>query len=468
MQIPIISGIYTDGGPDVRVSYPVNMMPVPKQNGINTGYIRPADGIVLHGAGPGVSRGGINWNGVCYRVMGDRLVTVSASGVVTEVSATSIAGVDLVAMDYSFDRLAIAAGDRLYYYDGSTLTQVTDADIGVVVDVVWVDGYFMTTDGENLIVTELTNPFSVNPLKYGSSEIDPDPVVALRKLRNEIMACNRYTIEVFDNIGGDFFPFQRVEGAQIQKGVIGTHACCVYVDTIAFIGSGRNEPPAVYVAQNATARKISSDDIDRVLGGFTEDQLSRCKVEARRVNDRQLLYIHLPDRCLVYDSESSVVMQTPVWFELTSSLQGYSRYLARDFVWAYDRWLCAHPGTESVGYMVDTIGSHWGADVRWEFGTLIIYNEGRGAIFHELELVALPGRTALGENPQIATSYSTDGLSWSQDKWIRSGRIGQTTKRLVWMQQGGIRNFRMQRFTGDTQSHVAFVRLEARLEAMRY
>jgi hypothetical protein len=69
--------------------------------------------------------------------------------------------------------------------------QVTDPDLGVVLDVVWVDGYFMTTDGEFLVVTELTDPTQVNPLKYGSSEVDPDPVVALLKLRNEVYASEQ-------------------------------------------------------------------------------------------------------------------------------------------------------------------------------------------------------------------------------------------------------------------------------------
>ncbi len=86
------------------------------------------------------------------------------------------------------------------------------------------DGYFLSTDGEFLIVTELNDPTQVNPLKYGSSEADPDPVNAVLKLRNEVYAINRNTIEVFDNAGGDLFPFQRIEGAQIQKGAIGTFA----------------------------------------------------------------------------------------------------------------------------------------------------------------------------------------------------------------------------------------------------
>jgi hypothetical protein len=176
MQIPIASGIYTDTSPAIRTSYPVNMVPVPVDSGISEGFLRPADGIVQNGTGPGVDRGGINWRGVCYRVMGTSLCSISSTGTVTTLG--SVGGTDLVTFDYSFDRLAIASNNNLFYWDGSTLTQVTDPDLGEVLDVVWVDGYFMTTDGTSLVVTELTDPTAVNPLKYGSSEIDPDPVVA--------------------------------------------------------------------------------------------------------------------------------------------------------------------------------------------------------------------------------------------------------------------------------------------------
>jgi len=257
MQIPILNGIYAGSEPELRTSYPVNMVPVPKQSGISNGFLRPADGLVSNGTGPGVDRGGINWNGICYRVMGTKLVTVASNGVVTVLGDVGGPTNTLVSFDYSFDRLAIASGGRLYYWNGS-LTQVSDPDLGTVLDVVWVDGYFMTTNGTSLVITELADPTQVNPLKYGSSEADPDPVVALVKLRNEVYALNRNTIEVFDNIGGDFFPFQRIDGAQIQKGVVGTFACCVFVETIAFLGSGRNEEPGIYLGANATANKIST------------------------------------------------------------------------------------------------------------------------------------------------------------------------------------------------------------------
>jgi hypothetical protein len=334
--------------------------------------------------------------------------------------------------------------------------------------VAWVDGYFMTTDGANLVVTELTDPLQVNPLKYGSSEIDPDPVVALIKLRNEIYALNSNTIEVFDNVGGELFPFARIDGAQVQKGCLGTHACCIYLERIAFLGGGRNEAPCIYIGAAATTQKISTQEIDNLLLTYTEAQLSTTKLEARNDKNHQHLYVHLPDRTVVYDASASEALGDQVWFTLTTTVVGFSQYRARNLVWAYDKWLVGDPQSSAIGYLVQDTGHHWGQQVRWEFGTIIAYNEGNGAIFNRLELVSLTGSVELGTNPQISTSYSVNGLAWSQDRSIAVGTTGNTAKRLAWFQQGHMRNWRIQRFRGDSDAHISFARLEAQIEALAY
>lgn len=463
-QIPILSGIYTDEHSELRSSYPINLVPVPKDSGISQGYLRPADGIIQNGAGPGIGRGGINWNGRCYRVMGSNLVGVGPTGNTALLGTVTLGG--QVSMTYSFDLLAIASGGALYYWDGVQLAQVTDPDLGTVVDVVWVDGYFMTTDGKNLIVTELTNPFAVNPLKYGSSEADPDPIMALKKLRNEIFAVNRYTIEVFDNVGGALFPFQRVTGAQIQKGAIGTHACCIYMEAVAFVGGGRNEPPGVYVGVNATATKISTQEVDTILATFTEDQLAQVLLEARIDRNNHYLLVHLPDRTLIFDGVVGEAAGGPVWFTHVTAVSGFSQYRARNFVWCYNQWLVDDPQSSAIGYMTQDLGSHWGAKVYWEFGTIIVYNSGNGVIFTELELVCLPGRMALGDKPIVSTSYTLDGETWSQERRIGVSTRGDRNARLVWRKQGLTQNWRIQRFRGDSTARLSFIRLEVQLELL--
>lgn len=464
-QIPVLNGVYADQAADFRTSYPRNMVPVPKATGIAAGYLRPAEGIVAFGTGIGEDRGAINWRDECYRVSGRYLVKVAADGTTTNLADVGIGG--QVTFDYSFDRLAIASGGRLYYWNGTVISQVTDPDLGTVVDMLWVDGYFMTTDGVSLIVTELNDPTSVNPLRYGSSEADPDGVKALIKVRNEPHALNRYTIEVFDNVGGDEFPFARIEGAQVQKGALGTSCCAVFMESLAFLGSGRNEAPAIWAAANGNAVKLSTREIDQVLLGYTEAQLALSVMESRVDKGHQHLMLHLPDRCLVYDGAASAVVQEPVWFTLTSSLSGVGVYRARNFVWCYDKWLCGDPVTIGLGTLDSTVSTHYGANVGWQFETLMVYNKANGGVVHDLELVGLPGRVAAGLDPVVWTSYSNDGQTWSQEQPARVGRLGERNQRMAWRRQGQIRHYRVQRFRGTSESRISVAALEAEIEPLQ-
>lgn len=464
MQIPILNGIYTDEAPDFRTSYPRNMVPVPRQQGISAGYLRPAEGIRQIGTGPGADRGGVAWNGACYRLMGDKLVRVTPDGTVATLG--TIPGTGPASFSYSFDRLAIAAEGALYYWNGA-LTRVTDPDLGTALDVEWVDGYFVTTDGTSLVATDLKDPTSVNPLRYGSSEADPDPVKAVLKSRaGEFYAVNRHTVELFNNVGGNGFPFARNEGAQLDRGAIGTHCTTLYMGQIAALGGGRREPPMVWAGLNGATQKLSTGEIDTLLLGYTEAQLAASVMEVRATKNHQLLYLHLPDRTLVYDGPASAAVGEPVWFTMDSGLGAPAAYRARNFVWCYDRWLCGDPTIGALGVLDDTISTHYGQPVGWEFGTTILYNEGRGAIFHQLELVGLPGRVPLGADPVIWTSYSLDGVTWSQERACSAGRQGQRGKRIVWLRQGSMQQWRIQKFRGTSDAHLAVARLEAQLEPL--
>lgn len=464
MQIPILSGTYTDETPDFRTSYPRNRVPVPKEQGISKGSLRPADGIATFGTGPGIDRGSVNWKGVCYRVMGSSLVSIAADGTATTLG--TVAGTGQCTLDYGFDRLSVSAGGNLYYWDGAALTQVTDADIGTVVDQMWVDGYTMTTDGTFVVVTDLDDPYSVNPLKYGSAEADPDKIVGLLKLRKEPHVLGRYTIEVLNNVGGTGFPFERIDGAMIQRGVIGTYGAAIFMDQIAFLGGGRNEAPAVWLGVNGQTLKISTREIDTILQEYSESELALAVMETKVDKSHQHLYLHLPDQTLVYDGAASAAFGEQVWFILTSSIVGRGQYRARNLVWCYDKWLCGDPTSSALGELVNTVSTHYGQTTGWDFGTTIIYNESHGAQFHELELVCLPGRVALGANPVVWTSHSLDGETWSMERPCHAGKQGQRTKRLTWLKQGDMQNWRIQRFRGTSDAHISFARLEAQIEAL--
>jgi len=485
MQIPIIKGVYTGENADYKTSYPLNMVPVVQVTGISKGYLRPVEGIVAIGSeGPGKSRGAINWNGVHYRVMGNNLCSITETGVITIIGDVGNTTGDTVSMDYSFTILAIASNGKLFYYypttvddstwtydliaeaDGFKLIQVTDANLGIALAVLWVDGYFLSTDGEYIVASKLADPTVVPVTNYASSEIDPDPIVNLLKLRNEIYAINRYTIEVFDNVGGSGFPFQRVNGAQIQRGAMGTHCALVYEDTIAFLGGGRKEAPAIYLGVNGQTQKISSREIDEILIGFSEEELSEVVFETLNDKSQAFLWVSLPDRTLVYDLTASQAVGDQVWHVMSSSRLTLSKYRAKDVIFCYDKWQVGDTESSKIGVLDNTISTHFGSTVPWEIYTPIMYNESRGALFKSIELVALTGRAQGFIDPIISTSYSVDGRSWSQERPIKAGKAGNRLKRLVWWRQGHMRNTRVQKFRGDSNSYLAISRIEVDIEPL--
>jgi len=462
MQVSILNGIYSSGA-DFRTSYPVNLTPVPKATGLSSGYLRPSEGVVLFANAPGKCRGGVNWKDEAYFVCGDKLIKVRENGTTQEIDRVEDDGKP-VRFSFSFDRLGIASAGKLYYMTGTILSQVTDADLGDAFDVKYLDGYFLTTDGEFIVQTSITDPTSILPFSYGSSEVDPDPIEALIVNRNELYAINRYTIEVFTNatVTGsvvEYFAFARIDGAHIQKGAVGRDAVCVFNEALAFVGSGRNEAPAVYLGENAQTIKLSTREIDQILASYTEAQLETVVTEPRTDKGHKFLYVHLPDKTLVYDSAASVTLQEPVWHILTSSLTGDAQYVARHFVWAYNRWLCGDPTANRIGVLSETDANHYGQIVRTEFGTTINWSETGGAVFHGLDLQVLaPSKNG---KQRMAASYTTDGQNWSQDRWAT-----ENLRRLAWHTQGFMHGWRAYRFRGTSDAGLSFSRLDAKMEPL--
>lgn len=483
MQIPIISGIYTDGGPDVRRALPRNLVPVGQTSGVSEGYLRPADGLTQTAVGPGADRGGILFKGFHVRVIGSNLCTVAADGVLSVVGV--IPGEDRCLFAYDQDNLGICANGNVFFASESsgvwTVRTLTFPIVGPfppgqdppglpftgMESIEWLDNRFFFHSNLDIIYgSDPGLPLNVNQFAFGSSEIDPDPIVRLITHRKELHVINRHTIEVFQTVGGLGFPLQRIENAVTEKGAIGRFAACIFDEAIAMVGGGRNEALGVYLVDNALATKISDGEIDRLLGSLSEQEAASIVVESRTGDDQKHLYIHLPTQTLVFDSVESKRQQKLIWFTLDSGQDTKQRYRAMGWVHAFGKWWAGDPTQPGLAYADKTQSYHYGTPVQHEFSTIMMYAESQDAIVHEMELIALPGRVALGATPTVWTSYSRDGLQYSQERGIAAGTIGQTLKRLAWRTMGRILHWRIQRFRWLSDAHISVMALNVEIEQL--
>lgn len=466
-QIPILTGTYTDATADWRDAMPINKEPVVNENGISKGYLGQPSGVTPWLSGYGPDRGGINWNGICYRVMGSRLISISQSGAVTDYGYVGDDGLP-VSMDYSFDRLAISSAGDLWYLlsPGMTLARVTDPDLGTCYDVLFTDGRFMTTDGTSLIITDLTDPTSVNPLFYGSAEDDPDPVMALCKIRNEVYAIGQYTTQNLQDVGGANFPYANNASGFIPRGTVGRKAWSYFLETFAFVGYARRERPSVYLAGAGETKSLSTQEVDKLLAALTPEQLSAIQMEQRNDSNEQRLYIHLPDRTLVYLNQASIAAGEPVWMTLREGVQLDQPYRARNMTPCYGKWIVGSADGQ-IGILEDAASQFWGQDSGWQFQTNFLYNASKGAILQSLELVGQAGLAVFGAEPRVFMSSTLDGKTWGQERVISTGAFGQRRKRMVWRPKRKFANFMGLRFRGVGNAHTSFTRLEGDIEALK-
>lgn len=419
MQLPIMAGITVRDGAFAS-SYPINLEPRAIASGMSNGELVSTRGAVEVAQGPGVGRGGISWNGAMWRVMGSRLVTLSG-GALTD---NGDVGNDFrpCGFAYSFDRLAIRSVGKLFYHDGATLVEVTDPDLGLVLDMLWMDGYFITTDGNYIVVTELSDPTAIDPIKYGAAEEDPDAVTGLLKFREELYVLGRYTIQVFDNVGGTGFPFQAVQGATIPFGCVSpTAKCLVAGDSFAFVGGAREDPLGIYMFSGGNANRISTREIDKLIA--LETYPEQIELETRSFAGEVHLIVHLSAMSIGIALNASAAAEQGAWFILMSGM--FEPYRIRRAVLQNGKHYVDDTQSNALGVLGEG-EPHFGALAEWRFDTASMFNDGQGLIIGEVEL--------FGQFPTVHNavffSITRDGVLWSQE--ISRILTGRRDERVVW------------------------------------
>lgn len=456
-QVSIQSGVRVRDGA-FEISHPVNLHHKLKDTGVSKGELVSTRGALSLGTGPGIDRGGFNWNGVLYRAMGASFVRVAADGGVTTLGSIANDGLP-VRFTAGFDRMAIASARLLYYYDGTTLVQVTDPDLGPVLDVAWIAGYFATTDGTDIVVTELNDPTSVDPLKYGSAELDPDGITGVFILNEDLAAVGRYTIQFFRNVGGLGFPFQNITGATIQQGAISAQAKCRIGDTLAFVGGGRDEPIGVYLVNQGTALRVSDEDIDRLLAECIDQ--TQIILEGRKFGDEQHLILHAGKVSAGLAMRATTEANALLWHRLTTD---GGAYRPRNAVYCYDQYNVGDVASAQLGVLRKDLTAHFGTEAGWQVDAGLLYGDNDGptlAFRVMLREVELTGQFPVGKSTPFF-SMTRDGRTWSRE--ISRPLTGNPRERLIWRPNtdcGPLVGFRFRGY-----GRYAFARCDATVEPL--
>lgn len=458
--VTLIKGDRLSSFTDYRDSLPVNMYAVKRPGEATQGYMLQYPGLSLYATGVGADRGGV-YNerfGMLFRVSGQKLISVSSSGLVTELG--DIPGTSQARLSdfYSFNTQAIIADGNMFLYNPSTgLSQVTDPNIKSPLDGVWIDGYYLLTDGEYVYNTKINDETAIDPLQYGTAEFMPDPSIGMGKTRDDkAIVFGRYTTQYLSDDATQNFAFTPISTRTIEVGIVATHAKCQIGDDWYITGGRKGEALAVYRITSGIPVKVSTREVDDILSEYGEADLSNMRMESVRRKDTVFIIIHLPNETICFNETVAIAFGKEVaWSMLKTDVQGSNPYRAINGVFdpRSSQWIYGDRINGSIGLLDETVTTHYGDKVEWLLYSPLLFLEAKS--LDELEIQTIPGHNTV-DDATVAVSLTGDGISYGKEYWMQYGSPLNYSQRFIKRRLGYVRDWVGFKFRGVSESRMTF------------
>lgn len=203
-----------------------------------------------------------NNKGRVFAVTPSKMYEIFKDGTFKELGDVDLKG--RVSMEDNGIQVVVVDGFKGFYYDANTkeVEQITHEAFYPASTVTYQDGYFLfdRKGTGQFFISELLD-VDFDPLDFATAEGQPDNLVAILSDHREIFLFGEDTIEVWYNSGSSDFPFERNQGAFIEKGCGARYSVAKQNNTVYFIGSDL----MVYQMTGYTPVRISTHAVEKTL-----------------------------------------------------------------------------------------------------------------------------------------------------------------------------------------------------------
>lgn len=386
--------------------------------------------------GSGPIRGMHKMGGVAYVVSGPTLYSVSSAGVATAIGG-AISGIGPVKMDDNGTQLIIVNGTNGYIYSALIgFVLISDPDFNAADTVQFFDQRF-TFDWKNTnkwFASDLLDGTSYNALVFASAETRPDNVKAVVLNKQILLVFGEKTIEPWQDVGAANFPFERVPGVVIERGLAAAHATAKEDNSVFFLGEDRR----FYRLDGLTPVGVSTPAIDAEWQTYTTVSDAFCFSYAWAGHKFVTVTFPTANRTFEYD------ISTGYWHERESwdvNGRNLGRWRASCHLSCYDKELIGDVYSGKIGYLSASTYTEFDTTVQ-ALATSPPIHLDRKRVFtsrFELDIEAGVGITdGQGSDPQVMLRYSNDGgrTMSTRQIWKSAGKIGEYRTRLRWNRMG--------------------------------
>lgn len=371
--------------------------------------------------------------GRAFAVTPTRMYEIFKNGTSIALGDVTLSG--RVVMEGNGSQVVVVDGKRGFYYDtaSNTVNELTSEGFYPAASVTYQDGYFIfdRTDTGQFFISDLLS-VNFDPLNFATAEGQPDNLVYVLSDHREVFMFGTDTIEVWYNSGAPDFPFERNQGAFIEKGCGARYTIAKQDNTVYFVGSDL----MVYKMRGYTPIRISTHSVEKTLKDI---DLSQAFAYVYQSEGHLFYVLTVPviDLTWCYD------IATESWHIREGS--AFKRHSSNNAILFDGKTLVGDFQNGKIYHLSDSYLKDDQQPIIRKF-VLPTINSGRGYLsISSLELdmssgIGLPNGE--GSDPVAMLEFSKDGgNTWSNYKFSKIGKIGQFLQRVKWNRLGAARQF---------------------------
>lgn len=404
-----------------------------------------------------------------YRL--DRSFDINGLEVFTPVLLGAITGTGRVSMADNGKQLIVLADGKGWIVDESAIPvfqQITDLDFtanGIPEKVTYIDSFFVcSTDAKKIIKSAANNGLSWNALDFEAAEADPDPIRSVISYKNQLYVAGEETFEVFQNAGLSGFPFQRINGLVIDKGLSASNALAITSLGIVFVGAGVNESPAIWVIAGGQAQKLSTTAIDSVLSQMSPDEIESAFILTYGTSGAYFVSVVFASRVFEYNLISQKWNERSSRIINPKGLTENVRWRVNSAVTAFNRVICGDSLSGKIGELSRSFYTEYDLPIVRTFVSSPLANQNKAIFISSLELTMEAGIT--NTEPQIRLSISKDGgYTYNSEIWRSFGKSGEYFRRAIWRRLGRFPRYAVLKFEMSDNVKFAAIKLTAQVKS---
>jgi hypothetical protein len=401
-------------------------------------------------AGTSVARGALRFSSsYAYWVVGNTVYRMDTSYVLTSCGTINTSS-GRVGMASNGTEVIIVDGTDGWLVNGTTLTEITDADFpnGVTVATAQ-DGYFLVAGDSTgrLYWNETPNSgTSWVGTDFSTAEGKPDNTIGLLSNHRELWVVGTESTEIFINTGDSDALFARSGNTFIEQGTVSGWTVQPMDSTVYWLGASKEGEGIVFKADGYNPRRISTHAMEQKIRGYST--ISDAFAFTYQFDGHSFYVLTFPtaNKTWFWDEASQEWFE---WVWRNPSDNSENRHRANCCVFFNRKQLVGDWENGKISSLEMDVYTDVGPTTNTDAilrkrVTQTTSEDGARLFFEDLQIDRDTGvglASGQGSDPMLMIRYSNDnGHSWSNIKNKSIGQQGQYTKRVKFGPTGSGRN----------------------------